>query len=267
MQLIVRRKVAELTNIIESSAIQNHYDFSNSQSLTVVSSKISAIQDQGTEGLSLSQSTDNQRPFLISNGLNGRTVAEFGITNDGSLNDSLSATTSNVISASYSIFLVARASDTAGTRHIFMRRRSANGILYSLRYSAAEIPQISVQNSSGTSFTFTGTSINNLNWKILCFSRNNSNNTFSITQNGDNAASQTNSTAPHQANPMTVEIGGDVHTGTSVSYRGQCAEIITLNRVVTSTEELAITGILAHKWGLQSSLPSSNFYRILPPYF
>jgi hypothetical protein len=253
-----------LNQIISQSGIQNNWDFSNQSTLTLAGSKISAIQDTGNEELNLSQSTDNRRPFLIENGLNGLSVAEFGVTNDGSLVDFLFTTTTVIPSNVYTIFLVARANDNSSAKELFNRRTASTGVNYAVRYNNSETIQLLVANSSSTTYTFPTNIFNNLEWKVVSLSRSSSN-VFTANQSNSNSNSANNAIVPSVSGTHHCAIGANSINSTTAFF-GQCAEIIVINRTITTTESDQIFGLLAHKWGLRLSLPSSDPYRNFPPF-
>ena len=53
--------------------------------------------------------------------------------------------------------------------------------------------------------------------------------------------------------------------GTGEFYDGKIGEIILLNSLSTSDERQILEGYLAHKWGIESELPSDHPYKISAP--
>lgn len=50
-----------------------------------------------------------------------------------------------------------------------------------------------------------------------------------------------------------------------VGFTGRVAEFLTYDRVITTTERQKVEGYLAHKWGLQSSLPTNHPHKTTAP--
>ena len=51
----------------------------------------------------------------------------------------------------------------------------------------------------------------------------------------------------------------------SSKFTGQVAELIVLSNIPTTTDRQLIEGYLAHKWGLQASLPNNHPYKSIAP--
>jgi hypothetical protein len=66
--------------------------------------------------------------------------------------------------------------------------------------------------------------------------------------------------------PATTNIGVGFTTQLSNYFQGTINEIIIYNREVTTDERQQVEGYLAYKWGLQSNFPSSQPYKINPPF-
>lgn len=74
--------------------LYHHYDFSNSSTVTLSGSNISAISDSGTEGVNLLQNTVSRRPQIQLASKNGLNTALFGANSStrlGSSTDGISA--------------------------------------------------------------------------------------------------------------------------------------------------------------------------------
>lgn len=264
MEIIVRRRLATVADIVGTSSIQNNFDFSDAAHLTLVSGKISAIQDTGVEALSLAQSVDNQRPFLRTNRLNGLSIAEFGLTNDGSTTDFLETLSSVTIPADFTIKIVSRLTSLASIfRTVYTRRsNSGAGITQLIAYNATNFHRATVQNSAGTN---SGLDFNVLNtgWSISTF--RNISGTLGISVNNSAFVTSASPVVSFITNPQLIRIGRNNNTVNNPLV-GDIGQILVFNRGLTANENSALSGLLAHKWGLQSNLASSDFYRFLPPY-
>jgi hypothetical protein len=74
-----------------------------------------------------------------------------------------------------------------------------------------------------------------------------------------------NVTSPTISGTATVSIGAYRDTAFQERYNGTINEILIYNTILTTDQRREIEGYLARKWGISSSLPTSNTFRLYPP--
>jgi hypothetical protein len=255
MQVIIKRRAIRIEQVPNLAHI---YDFTNPSNLTLSGSEISAISDRGLFNTALSQPTASARPLIVTNQLNGLSVANFNGTSHVLFNNN-----STLGLSSFGLFVLANPSDNNNVnKDTFVRRLSSNGINWAVRYNSTEQFNLIAQNSSGTAFTGLVLSQGAGNWGLAFVGYNSGFYYRSI--NGNTVNSQSSSVVPRSDGTQRLTIG--FNSGVANSFFGSIATIVALDGYPTNDEKQIIEGILLHKTGLQSLLPSNHPYRFFPPF-
>lgn len=233
-------------------------DADDSGTITLVSSAVSAWADKSGNGNNLTMDTTTARPTVSSAALNGKDVILFDGVNDyldrpgGTLADILSGT-------QFSCLVVVNAatintdsgftynndavwSDSAGYASAFFRSSGLAGVhVFNGTYRTAT-----------TSYTAN-------NWVIMGVELSSS--TLRLRLNGGTEA--TAASASISILDGRFQVGRNNMAGTFLD--GSIAEMIASQTAFNAAQRQQVEGYLAHKWGLESNLPSEHPYKTTPP--
>jgi hypothetical protein len=224
------------TPTLLGSPLVGWWDASDPSTVTIATG-VSEITDKSGNSRTFSQATGADQPALITGELNGLSVMRF----DGN-GDSL-ATASRVTIRT--LILLAKWSATTGDyRHIWDMTATGNG------WHGATVASGNLLDSSLSSV---------------------------LIRNGDKYVNGTPTTGLlNRYTNWTIhgfETTGDINpisTGRQASFStrsflGDYAEFMYLSSVPSAGDRQKIEGYLAHKWGIQASLPSDHPYKSAPP--
>jgi hypothetical protein len=193
--------------------------------------------------------------------LNGLDVMRF----DGS-NDRLVTANAALHSGAWTAFAVAKRSGSTGTHLILCQDRylvSGSRVAQYLRADAGT-PQSVSFNTAVNVFSASG-SATVTNWNLLGAVRSTSQ--ITLFANGA-AGTPTAITGTAATANIALTIGAlqnNATTGFEFFFGGDIAEIVMLPSDANTFTRQRIEGYLAHKWGLEGSLPSDHPYKSAPP--
>jgi suppressor of ftsI len=259
-------RVATLTPATTFSPSQLHsllglYDATLTGSLTKTSSgAVTAWQDVSGNADNLSVPATHTPPVYVAGGINGLPSISFdGTTGFGGSNPAVAAKLYN----ESTVFIVGSESPTT----------LSGDILYAGAYGrTSPVWAVAPTNFSNTTFAFNTTAGALSTPKvesgptIWTAGGSVSSATRYLRRNGSVVASGAGpSIVAHGTYPLSV---GEMWSGGSTAsygYRGQIGEIVTYQRLLTSSESTEVEGYLACKWGLQGKLPANHPYRSACP--
>jgi hypothetical protein len=82
---------------------------------------------------------------------------------------------------------------------------------------------------------------------------------------GAEAKVNTYTNAPSTANPYAPLTLGRVGNSGMDGLEGYIAEVVVCNAILSNSDREKVEGYLAHKWGLESNLPSTHPYKSIAP--
>lgn len=243
------------------------YDLSDTATVTVVSSAVSAVADKSGNGFTLTQGTAANRPAYTGT-LNGLNVATF----DGS-NDQLNAAVA-LAGTTHSLFIVFKPTIEAATGSLFGQWAAGQTGRFLLSTN---------QNCSGTASAGRFNPFNGSTTAGACggggagfmadFAISNTATLVeSICTTGSEAWKFYKNGVETDSATVTAVYGGVNSAFGSVSasalsnpFDGQLAEAIFLATTATTDERQRTEGYLAHKWGFASDLDAGHPYKSTPP--
>lgn len=225
-------------------------DADDATTITETSGAVSQWDDKTSNSFNVVQNTSANQPTLTANGLNGKPV----ITFDG--NDYLDVP-ANISAQPFTIAVVVKANSTthAGRNYVFDGAGSSNRVLLALD-----------GDPSGTGYaeTYAGSWLENTaathdtNAHIAVITYNGSSSIF----RWDGGNSVTGNTG--SAGLISGITLGSNYNQSADWFQGAIAEFIILPEASALNQE-KIEGYLAHKWGLEGSLPSDHSYKTSAP--
>ncbi len=234
------------------------WDFGDSSYVTLVSGAVSQLTSKTGSGRDFLQATANKRPLLVTNQLNGKSVARFDGVNDGM--QFTNTTSYQFLHQSQgcviAIFKYDNTSVSGDDVRIFntVTFSTGRGFLISKGPSpATTINNLVYKGSSGVILALNSKSITDLTWHssvsvndlanvtVADRMQTNFNNKGSIIVNGQN---QPVSVGVH-GNP-TIGIATDLAT---YPLKGDIARIIVINRKPTGAELVMIQNRLLYEYG------------------
>lgn len=225
----------------------------SSGSMTLTGNTVNTWKDKSGSGYNFTQTSYSTSLPPLSNITTG-TGVYFG-ANQGLFNTSFPFPTT------YTIFAVVNQTTTSAYQYILHSPHNADFIIF-------------FGSSNGNFATFTGSGgwndvnvnspssriANTLNTASLVSCTNNG---TTLTPYFNAVAMTTKNGANASATGMTL---GDTDTGNARQpWLGTVGEIIIYNSVLTTSQRQSVEGYLAHKWGLQSSLPANHPYKTIAP--
>ena len=222
--------------------------------ITLAGSNVSAWTDKGTNANNASNGLGTG-PTVTSGALNGYDTVLFNGSSQY-LNISDSATLDLNSSGVSFVFMLKTTSTTAGYQGIVTKDDTWLASLTSTGTTAG------LNLSDGTSSddsTLESTFFND--WKICVINKSDK---FYI--NGAEKGSTT--VTPAANNAFGVVVGSWYDNGTTTRsnyFTGEIAEIIVYAGALTTAERQKIEGYIAHRYGVQSNLPSTHPYRNFAP--
>lgn len=250
---------------------------SDDSAITEESGGVSQINDLSANGYHLSQSTSSARPTAVAGGLNGRRVLRFG--GDDRVH-STDAGSQNVLSGAgeaWSIAVIKSSSAESGNRYYFGITESTssanthylavlsstNGGTYTNRPGIGGRRVVGTSYSEIRSATTVGT-----DWHMALKRLKYASATGVVNVDGaaDESAAMTNMTAGVAPTRTWGRLSLGHHSSTGSSFLiGDIAEFVFGVGTLTNDERDKLFGYLAHKWALQSRLPSDHPYKTSPP--
>jgi hypothetical protein len=221
-------------------------DSGTSESLTLVTSRVSEWIDLSGNNRNATQSISSLRPTYVS--------PEPGLSFNGG--NRLGHPVINANPSELSIFAVA-----SGSGIIWAHRSDITNLIQLNKQTDTEL-RLQLRSSATVLETITATTSSGIDLLCGIFSRStNSHNAF---VNGVGAtANTTNFSGNFDASLNTI---GATNNGSYFTYlTGSIQELIVYNFLLTTEERQKNEGYLAHKWGLESKLNSAHPYKTNPP--
>ena len=225
-------------------------DADDATTITETSGAVSQWDDKTSNSFNVVQNTSANQPTLTASGLNGKPV----ITFDG--NDYLDVPAS-ISAQPFTLAVVVKANSTthAGRNYVFDGAGSSNRVILALDGDP---------DGTGYAKAYAGSWLGNTaathdtNAHIAVITYNGSSSTFRW--DGGNSVTGNTSTAGLTSG---ITLGSNYNQSADW-FQGAIAEFIILPEVSALNQE-KIEGYLAHKWGLESSLPSGHSYKTAAP--
>ena len=220
------------------------YDAADTTTITLNGPTVSQWNDKSGGAKHATQGTAGSQPTYLTADQNGLNVLSF----DGG--DTLDHTYANSVT-NISILIVISLNSQSGFRGVF----STNG-----QSSTTQTMVLGRQSSSANWGTYatnerpSNSNIQGTGWQLIELIRTTSGEFY---RNG--AADGTFAAAEGQ----NGHIGGNASF--SQQMNGKLAEIIVYNTNISTANRQLNEGYLAHKWGIQASLPSDHPYKSAPP--
>lgn len=248
------------------------YDADNSASLTLVSGEISQWNDISGNSRHLLTGSSTTRPTLITDGQANRDVARFDGTKWVQSNAASSVWTFLHDGTLQSVFIAAKGKTQYG--HFLSTKGSAGssvGALLGYSFANTSLEHHIHRGVGG------GDVVTNLaaaasmpvdTFAIGGINADPSNATAAarsaIRMTGGAASSNNTTTAtPATGSPVTtLQVGS---RGSAPSLIGDIGEIVIISGAVSVDNRQRMEGYLAHKWGVESLLPSDHPYKDAPP--
>lgn len=222
------------------------YDGADSTTVTLVSSRVSQWNDKSGNAYNATQATASNRPSYSNNGI----VFDRGVS--GAMHLEISVP----YSASHSIFMVATTSSASQTYYIGRAQTSGGGPTFIANFTGSSLEYFNNTNRATFTASPSGTFLVSYTQasagRILGFYNGSS--SFDIVQSDT-------------ANPSVAwsTIGNAHLTVYTNTVTGSIYELIFYGATLTGQQRQRVEGYLAHKWGLQGSLPTTHPYRRFKP--
>lgn len=220
-------------------------------------------EDKSGNGRHVTQATSGNRPTRSVAGQNSLDILSFNGTSHRLANIG-AAMIRNV--SGYSIYAAGVGTSTTADRHILAVATATGTSRFNIaRQNATGFAQAGGRRNNADGFQSTLGSAN-INFAAIWSATVSF---ASTTLTGWINGTQWNTNASFQTSGVTPNDGGDLYlgsnTGSTALWQGSLWEIIAVNTTASTTDRQIVEGYLAHKWGLQSSLPSGHPYRNNPP--
>jgi hypothetical protein len=261
--LILVGPVSSAAAVTDPTSIANlklWFDGSDSSSMIVSSGSVSQWNDKSGSGFNATQGTGANRPTLVTNVLNGKSVVRF----DGS-DDYLSFGTSQVFNDTlgYTVITVFKCTATGFAKTLFEANAgNSRWLRYDVAIGDTTYGDISVSTNNGDANVRTGAILSTSSFAKIVVTYNGSGNAtpsnYVIAKNNTIVASHAAVKEDTNVNPLAgsafvagtankIGIYGD---GSSNPFQGDIAEIILYNRKLTDNELASLTAYLKAKWNI-----------------
>lgn len=217
------------------------------------SNKVVMWSDKSSNSFSFLQTTASRQPTSNITGVafDGGDVLE---------SDDVAFAAASNSGANHSIFIVSR-SDSTGPRTILASQDSNKLNIGSGTSSSDNNAVVNYGDGSNWNSTAAVSPATSMSFK----------NMLSIVNKGSSTNVYVNGASKNDINGTMdsftgLRVGASNSTGTQNPWSGELMEIVIFNVRLHDTQREMIEGYLAHKWGLNSSLPSSHAYKLAPPY-
>ncbi len=217
-------------------------------------------------GINLTATT-TQRPTVVSNELNGRSIIRFnGTTN--SLRNASAAVLRNVGAATL-IAVVRRASNIAASATFISTDTSTSSVRALMAYRATGGEGISVGGRRLAANAFQGTATTtpySADWRIAIGILDYANATLTYFENGALIATGAFQTPGNTENSGGVLCLGASPDGAGSFFNGDIAEAAIIHSAIGTTLRQQIEGYLGHEWALNGGLTAGHPFLTFPPY-
>lgn len=223
------------------------FDADTGGSAVLADGTVGRWTDKSGNSRNVSQSVANNRPTLKTGVINGKSVLRF----DGSNDFLAGASATSDVPFPYSLFMVYKSSDTAGTFASFTRI-SGTFVAECVRKSAANTLQLLNQNGSTQDFATVTAADGSWHVGEAVFSGTASSMTFTVRANGGTTGNMTTARARNTtAVDRRLEIGAVVAAGTAGDLLdGDIAEVIAYGRTLTGAELSQVRKYLGNRYGI-----------------
>lgn len=226
------------------SALTVWYDAADAATVTLVSGKVSQINDKSGNARHATQSTAGTRPVIaaaVQNGLDALRFHEDGTT------DWLSVPSTGVSAQPYTLFSALKFNDAAASEHVFM---NSNAVTFQDGGDSDKYTLYAGQTlDAGT----VG------NWAVFGGTYNGASSTISV-----NGTATTGNAGTNVISGATTRIGQRTDA-IDAPFKGWLGEFMIVNGSLSTANRERIEGYLAWKWGLVGNLPSGHAYKSQQP--
>ena len=221
-------------------------DASDSSTITESGGKVSQWNDKSGNGHHATQSTTDNQPTTNSRQQSGLNVIDF----DG--NDLVRNSSFDINTTDLTVFSVRKWDTNVSGDRVWTIHNLPNEDQGKLNEAGFGIGYRSPTDRYATYSA-------NLNLELLSFATNDTN-SQKIWVNGLFETENTGAITPFTSNAITI--GADAAGN---SFDGMVAEVIIVESSMSDNDRKKIEGYLAHKWGLEGSLPADHPYKNAAP--
>jgi hypothetical protein len=223
---------------------------------------VSTWTDSSASGWNASESTTH-RPTYKTNILNSKPIVRFSGTNNLSLGSVDMAR--NV--AGVTVYSVVSKDNTSGSKWVlFCSGTGASTARVALQSGSSTWTGVRRLSSDTARLATAATNIPATTWTVfgavVDFANGDIEQYINGTLDGTNTTFSTGNSENTAA--ANVRIGSDAQAYTA-PWDGDIAEVLVVHTAVSATDREKIEGYLAHKWGLESSLPAGHAYKSAAP--
>jgi len=232
-------------------------DGADTSSMTLSGSSVTQWNDKSGNGLNVSAASS--QPTYVTNGLNGLGTLAF----NGSQNLSAGSVTGEKLignTGNCAIFVVMKLNSSPGRNMPFSWDDGNYTSRLLLQYD--ENSTLAVDKGTFPSRTQATISLSSSLYYIISYSQNGANTSLNV--NGTTVGTLTNFANNSITTSTRAFNVGSYVNGSDWNMKGNIAEILFFNTHIPNNFQ-QVEGYLAHKWGLQTSIPSTHpFYSIRP---
>lgn len=232
------------------------YDASESSSVTLNGSTVSAFNDLTATGHNLAQALAASQPTYQTASLNGLNTMSF----DGG--DFLSGSGDPFYASDLTIFTVAKTNNTTTFQMIIAKNAAPTNREFTFGISNTNRIYSNINTTGAAGGDQNALSTNGIGTDWVIFGSVKSGVDVTLSNNGD-------------TNPFTYTVG-TIFDGNAAltlgrnptigfNWNGEIAETLIADGAVSSADRERIEGYLAWKWGLQANLPVSHPYKDAAP--
>jgi hypothetical protein len=233
--------MASLSDLFPSSQLKIWLDANDSSTFQLSGSDVVSWTSKTAESVIFNQKTGDPTRIVV----NGRSVVNF----DG--NDQL-WTDSSFSGANYSVLAVSRM--TGGDNERLLTSKDKNWIV---GYHGGKMNRFFANGWMQEGWVAT-----DINWHLHTLTLNASDQANTWV---DFVQTTTNGNGAHDSDYSPSKVSLGAYSNLAETSKGEVAEFVLFNQVLSVSDRQKVEGNLAHKWGLTGSLPANHPYKSSPP--
>ncbi len=266
-------QLASLAAWWDASDDSTLFDATTGGSLPADAATVARIEDKSGNGYHLTQATSGNRPVRQTAEQNSLDVLEFNRTNQTYLSRSTVPIAKNV--AGVTIAAVYKETQVVS---------APNGNLVHIAVGGSNVARADLVSQMGLNSINAGgrrqdgdsyvnkitanDTLSNDTWYVAMAVHDFANSELDILVDGTSVATESSyhsggNTSNTDAN--TIAIGTNTNAVSTFALQGQVGEVVIVDAALSQTDREKLEGYLAHKWGLEASLPGGHPYASAPP--